>query len=146
MPHIPGLKVIAPYDAASCKGLLKAAIRDPNPVVFLENEVMYGVSFDEPLTNEPYEIGKAKIVKEGKDITIVGFSIGMHYIHQALALLHRHCEGALGEEAIGRSPRFSHDGNLSRHPEPSSRHPERSEGSNNSACIRSFASAQDDKC
>lgn len=85
--HIPGLKVISPYDAASAKGLLKAAIRDPNPVVFLEHELMYGVNFDEPLPSEPYELGKAKVVKEGKDVTIISFSMGMHYIHQALLLL-----------------------------------------------------------
>ena len=74
--HIPGLKVIAPYNAADSKSLLKAAINDPGPVIFLENEVLYGQSFDvseEGMT----EIGKAKIVKSGNDITIVSFSIQM---------------------------------------------------------------------
>ena len=74
--HIPGLKVIAPYDAASAKGLLKAAIRDPNPVIFLENEMLYGQKFDVP-DNDDYivEIGKAEIVREGTDVTIATFSI-----------------------------------------------------------------------
>jgi pyruvate dehydrogenase E1 component beta subunit len=73
--HIPGLKVIAPYSAADHKGLLKAAIRDPNPVVFLENEMLYGTSHDVPEEEYVEEIGKAKIVKSGKDVTIVAFSI-----------------------------------------------------------------------
>lgn len=73
--HIPGLKVIAPYSAADHKGLLKAAIRDPNPVVFLENEMLYGTSHDVPKEECVEEIGKAKIVKSGKDVTIVAFSI-----------------------------------------------------------------------
>lgn len=73
--HIPGLKVIAPWDAASAKGLLKAAIRDPNPVIFLENEIMYGQSFDVPEDEQVLEIGKAAVVREGTDVTIVAFSI-----------------------------------------------------------------------
>lgn len=75
--HCPGLKVVAPYDAASAKGLLKAAIRDPNPVVFLENELMYGQSFDGVSTDpdQIYPLGKAAIVREGSDVTIVAFSI-----------------------------------------------------------------------
>jgi pyruvate dehydrogenase E1 component beta subunit len=73
--HVPGLKVVAPYDAASAKGLLKAAIRDPNPVVFLENEMLYGQNFDVPDDMEPMEIGKAAVVREGTDVTIVAFSI-----------------------------------------------------------------------
>ncbi|MDX1975607.1 MAG: pyruvate dehydrogenase complex E1 component subunit beta [Rickettsiales bacterium] len=73
--HVPGLKVIAPYDAASAKGLLKAAIRDPNPVIFLENEMLYGQGFDVPDDMEPMEIGKAAVVREGTDVTIVAFSI-----------------------------------------------------------------------
>ncbi len=73
--HIPGLKVIAPWDAASAKGLLKAAIRDPNPVIFLENEIMYGQSFEVPDSVEPMEIGKAAVVREGTDVTITAFSI-----------------------------------------------------------------------
>ena len=74
--HCPGLKVVAPWSAADAKGLLKAAIRDPNPVIFLENEVMYGQNFDVPETDDwIVPIGKAKIVREGSDLTIVAFSI-----------------------------------------------------------------------
>jgi pyruvate dehydrogenase E1 component beta subunit len=74
--NVPGLKVIAPYDAADCKGLLKAAIRDPNPVVFLENELMYGESFDIPdMDDYVLPIGKARIFREGTDVTIVSYSI-----------------------------------------------------------------------
>lgn len=74
--HIPGLKVVAPWDAASAKALLKAAIRDPNPVVFLENEMLYGQSFDVPEGDDIImEIGKAAVVREGTDVTIVAFSI-----------------------------------------------------------------------
>ncbi len=74
--HIPGMKVIAPYDAADAKGLLKAAIRDPNPVIFLENELLYGEKFDVP-DDADYvlPIGKAAVKREGKDVTIVTFSI-----------------------------------------------------------------------
>jgi pyruvate dehydrogenase E1 component beta subunit len=74
--HVPGLKVIAPYSAADAKGLLKAAIRDPNPVVFLENEIIYGHSFEVP-DDEDYivPIGKAAILREGTDVTITAFSI-----------------------------------------------------------------------
>ena len=76
--QIPGLKVVAPWSAEDCKGLLKSAIRDANPVVFLENELLYGVSF--PLSDEAQSpdflipIGKAKVEREGKDVTIVTFS------------------------------------------------------------------------
>ncbi|WND02335.1 pyruvate dehydrogenase complex E1 component subunit beta [Temperatibacter marinus] len=74
--NVPGLKVIAPYDAADAKGLLKAAIQDPNPVVFLENELMYGESFDVPdLADYTLPIGKARIMREGTDVTIVSYSI-----------------------------------------------------------------------
>jgi pyruvate dehydrogenase E1 component beta subunit len=74
--HIPGLKVIAPYDAASAKGLLKAAIRDPNPVIFLENEMLYGQKFEMPDNDDNVlEIGKAAVVREGTDVTIATFSI-----------------------------------------------------------------------
>jgi pyruvate dehydrogenase E1 component beta subunit len=73
--HVPGLKVIAPWDAASAKALLKAAIRDPNPVIFLENEILYGQSFDVPEGDVVGEIGKAAVVREGTDVTIVAFSI-----------------------------------------------------------------------
>ncbi len=74
--HVPGLKVVSPWSAADAKGLLKAAIRDPNPVIVLENELMYGQSFEVP-TDENYviPIGRAKIEKEGTDVTIVAFSI-----------------------------------------------------------------------
>ena len=73
--HIPGLKVIAPYSAEDCNGLLKSAIRDDNPVVFLEHEIMYGKSFEVPDVIEPIEIGKARIVQEGSDVTIITFSM-----------------------------------------------------------------------
>ncbi len=74
--HCPGLKVVAPYDAADAKGLLKAAIRDPNPVIFLENEILYGQSFEVPLVGDHVvPIGQARIARTGADVTIVGFSI-----------------------------------------------------------------------
>jgi pyruvate dehydrogenase E1 component beta subunit len=74
--HCPGLKVVAPWSAADAKGLLKAAIRDPNPVIFLENEVLYGQSFDVPEDDDwLVPIGKANIVREGTDVTITAFSI-----------------------------------------------------------------------
>ena len=73
--HQPGLKVVAPYDAADAKGLLKAAIRDPNPVVFLEHELLYGESFDVPdMDDFLIPIGKAKVRREGSDVTIVAHS------------------------------------------------------------------------
>ena len=73
---VPGMKVIAPYFAADAKGLLKAAIRDPNPVIFLENEIVYGRSFPVPkLDDYVLPIGKARIVRPGKDVTIVAYSI-----------------------------------------------------------------------
>jgi len=74
--HCPGLKVVAPYSAADAKGLLKSAIRDPNPVIFLENEILYGASFEVP-TDESFAvpIGKAKVVRPGTDVTVVAFSI-----------------------------------------------------------------------
>ncbi len=74
--HCPGLKVVSPYTAADAKGLLKSAIRDPNPVIFLENEILYGQSFDVPDTDDwTVPIGKAKVVRQGSDVTIVAFSI-----------------------------------------------------------------------
>ena len=74
--HVPGLKVVSPWSSEDAKGLLKSAIRDPNPIVFLENEVMYGQSFDCPISNEfTLPIGKAKVEKNGSDLTIVAFSI-----------------------------------------------------------------------
>ncbi|WP_349434084.1 pyruvate dehydrogenase complex E1 component subunit beta [Pararhizobium sp. A13] len=88
--HIPGLKVIMPYTAADAKGLLKAAIRDPNPVIFLENEILYGHSFDVPkLDDFVLPIGKARIHKVGKDATIVSFGIGMTYAVKAAAELEK---------------------------------------------------------
>jgi pyruvate dehydrogenase E1 component beta subunit len=82
--HIPGLKVVAPYSAADAKGLLKSAIRDPNPVIFLENEILYGHSFPVPkLDDFVVPIGKAKIVRPGTDVTIVAWSMGMSYALKA---------------------------------------------------------------
>lgn len=82
--HIPGLKVVMPYTAADAKGLLKAAIRDPNPVIFLENEILYGHHFDVPkLDDFVLPIGKARIHKKGKDVTLVSFGIGMTYAIKA---------------------------------------------------------------
>ncbi|HSD34243.1 MAG TPA: pyruvate dehydrogenase complex E1 component subunit beta [Alphaproteobacteria bacterium] len=74
--HVPGLKVVAPWSAADAKGLLKSAIRDPNPVIFLENEILYGQSFEVPTDPEfTVPIGRAKIVRPGKDVTITAFSL-----------------------------------------------------------------------
>ena len=82
--QIPGLKVVMPYSASDAKGLLKSAIRDPNPVIFLENEILYGRSFDVPVMEDfTVEIGKAKIWREGSDVTIVSFGIGMTYALEA---------------------------------------------------------------
>jgi pyruvate dehydrogenase E1 component beta subunit len=82
--HIPGLKVIAPYTASDAKGLLKSAIRDPNPVIFLENEILYGHSFPVPkLDDYTVPIGKAKIARSGNDVTIVSWSMGMTYALKA---------------------------------------------------------------
>jgi pyruvate dehydrogenase E1 component beta subunit len=81
---VPGLKVIAPYTAADAKGLLKAAIRDPSPVIFLENEILYGQSFDIPkLDDFVLPIGKARIARAGSDVTIVSYSRGMAYALEA---------------------------------------------------------------
>jgi pyruvate dehydrogenase E1 component beta subunit len=87
--HIPGLKVVMPYTAADAKGLLKAAIRDPNPVIFLENEILYGQSFDVPVGDFVLPIGKARIHKPGKDVTMVSFGIGMSYAVKALVELEK---------------------------------------------------------
>ena len=82
--HIPGLKVVSPYSAADAKGLLKSAIRDPNPVIFLENEILYGQSSPVPkLDDFLVPIGKAKIARPGTDVTIVAWSIGMTYALKA---------------------------------------------------------------
>ncbi|MGC1181149.1 MAG: pyruvate dehydrogenase complex E1 component subunit beta [Methyloceanibacter sp.] len=81
---VPGLKVIAPYAAADAKGLLKAAIRDPSPVVFLENEILYGQSFEVPkLEDFVLPIGKARVARTGSDVTIVSYSRGMAYALEA---------------------------------------------------------------
>ncbi len=86
--QVPGLKVIAPYTASDAKGLLKAAIRDPNPVVFLEHEILYGQSFDVPKDDDwVLPIGKAKIVREGSDVTLVSFSRAMAYTLEAADVL-----------------------------------------------------------
>ena len=82
--HVPGLKVIAPSNAADAKGLLKAAIRDPNPIIFLENELLYGASSPVPkLDDYVLPIGRARIVRGGTDVTIVAWSIGMSYALKA---------------------------------------------------------------
>ena len=82
--HIPGLKVVTPYSPADAKGLLKAAIRDPNPVIFLENEILYGQSGPVPkLDDFIVPIGKAKVVRPGNNVTIVAWSIGMTYALKA---------------------------------------------------------------
>jgi pyruvate dehydrogenase E1 component beta subunit len=96
--HVPGLKVIAPYTSADAKGLLKAAIRDPNPVIFLENEILYGQSFDVPVLDDfVLPIGKARIARGGKDVTIVSFSRGMAY---ALDSAKRLAEEGIDAEVI----------------------------------------------
>jgi pyruvate dehydrogenase E1 component beta subunit len=88
--QIPGLKVVAPYTAADAKGLLKSAIRDPNPIIFLENEILYGQSFEVPqLDDFTVPIGKARIARPGKDVTIVTWSIGMTYVLKAVAELEK---------------------------------------------------------
>jgi pyruvate dehydrogenase E1 component beta subunit len=82
--HVPGLKVIAPYTAADAKGLLKAAIRDAGPVIFLENEILYGQSFEVPnLSDFVLPIGKARVARTGSHVTLVSFSRGMAYALEA---------------------------------------------------------------
>jgi pyruvate dehydrogenase E1 component beta subunit len=96
--HIPGLKVVAPYSAADFKGLIKAAIRDPNPVVFLENEILYGRSFDVPkLDDYVVPIGKARVARQGKDVTLVGYSIAVGH---ALAAAEKLAEEGIEAEVI----------------------------------------------
>ena len=86
--HVPGLKVVAPYDAADAKGLLKAAIRDPNQVVFLENEMMYGHEFDVPEGIDwVLPIGKAKVRREGTSVTLVSYSRPVGFCLEAAELL-----------------------------------------------------------
>ena len=86
--HVPGLKVVAPYSAADAKGLLKAAIRDPNPVIFLENEILYGHSFEVP-KDEAFivPLGRARIVRAGKDVTIAAYSICVDHALKAAEAL-----------------------------------------------------------
>ncbi|WP_417601404.1 pyruvate dehydrogenase complex E1 component subunit beta [Pararhodobacter oceanensis] len=82
--HLPGVKVVMPYTAADAKGLLKTAIRDQNPVIFLENEILYGRSFEVPdMEDFTIPFGKARTAREGEDVTIVSFGIGMHYALEA---------------------------------------------------------------
>ncbi|MEO1139172.1 MAG: pyruvate dehydrogenase complex E1 component subunit beta [Pseudomonadota bacterium] len=82
--QVPGLKVVQPYSAADAKGLLKSAIRDPNPVVFLENEILYGRSFDVPVMDDfTIPFGKARVARAGTDVTIISFGIGMTYALEA---------------------------------------------------------------
>jgi len=96
--HCPGLKVVSPWSAADAKGLLKAAIRDPNPVIFLENEVMYGQSFDVPDDEDwVVPIGRANIVREGSDVTITAFSI---MVGRALEAADRLAEQGISAEVI----------------------------------------------
>lgn len=96
--HVPGLKVIAPWDAASAKALLKAAIRDQNPVIFLENELLYGQSFDVPEGDDVVgEIGKAAVLREGTDVTIVAFSI---MVGKALEAAEKLAEEGISAEVI----------------------------------------------
>ncbi|MEM1298941.1 MAG: pyruvate dehydrogenase complex E1 component subunit beta, partial [Pseudomonadota bacterium] len=86
--QIPGLKVVQPYTAADAKGLLKSAIRDPNPVIVLENEILYGRSFDVPdMDDFSVPLGKARIARSGTDVTIVSFGIGMTYAMEAASAL-----------------------------------------------------------
>ncbi|MEQ8829698.1 MAG: pyruvate dehydrogenase complex E1 component subunit beta [Alphaproteobacteria bacterium] len=96
--HCPGLKVVSPYSAADAKGLLKSAIRDPNPVIFLENEIMYGKTFDVPDTDDwTVPIGKAKIVRPGSDVTICAFSI---MVGKALEAAEALAEAGIDAEVI----------------------------------------------
>jgi pyruvate dehydrogenase E1 component beta subunit len=96
--HIPGLKVVAPYSAADFKGLLKSAIRDPNPVVFLEHEILYGRGFPVPkLDDYVVPLGKARIARPGQHVTIVAFSIGVGW---ALAAADKLAEAGIEAEVI----------------------------------------------
>ena len=96
--HCPGLRVVAPYSAADAKGLLKAAIRDPNPVVFLENEVLYGQSFDVPkLDDFVLPIGRARVLREGGQVTITAFSL---MVDRALKAAEKLAEEGIEAEVI----------------------------------------------
>ena len=96
--HVPGLKVVAPWSGADAKGLMKAAIRDPNPVVFLENEIIYGQSFEVP-TSEDFviPIGRAKIEREGSDVTIIAYSI---MVGKALQAAEKLAEEGISAEVV----------------------------------------------
>ncbi|UWI83426.1 pyruvate dehydrogenase complex E1 component subunit beta [Wolbachia endosymbiont of Howardula sp.] len=92
--HIPGLKVIAPYFASDCRGLLKSAIRDPNPVIFLENEIAYSHEHEVPesqMRNKDFliDIGKASVIRKGKDVTITAFSLKISHTLHAADLLYQ---------------------------------------------------------
>ncbi len=96
--HVPGLKVLAPYSAEDAKGLLKSAIRDPNPVIFLENEILYGQHFDLPDDEDLLvPIGKAKVEREGDDVTIVAYSI---MVGKALEAAEKLAEDGIEAEVI----------------------------------------------
>ena len=86
--HVPGLKVVAPWSAADAKGLLRAAIRDPNPIIFLENEILYGQTFECPTADDfVLPIGRAKVEREGTDVTLVSFSLTVGLCMQAAEAL-----------------------------------------------------------
>ncbi|WP_422027699.1 pyruvate dehydrogenase complex E1 component subunit beta [Roseovarius sp.] len=96
--QVPGLRVVQPYSASDAKGLLKTAIRDPNPVIFLENEILYGKSFEVPVLDDfTIPFGKARIERAGEDVTIVSFGIGMTYAMEAAAKL---AEDGISAEVI----------------------------------------------
>ncbi|WP_298836361.1 pyruvate dehydrogenase complex E1 component subunit beta [uncultured Roseobacter sp.] len=96
--QVPGLRVVMPYSASDYKGLMKTAIRDPNPVIFLENEILYGRSFDVPdMDDYTVPFGKARIWREGDDVTIVSFGIGMQYALEAAEKL---AEDGISAEVI----------------------------------------------
>lgn len=96
--HVPGLKVVAPWSGADAKGLMKAAIRDPNPVVFLENEIIYGQSFEVPTSDDfVIPIGRAKIEREGSDVTIIAYSI---MVGKALQAAEKLAEEGISAEVV----------------------------------------------
>jgi pyruvate dehydrogenase E1 component beta subunit len=95
--HIPGLKVVAPYSAEDYYGLLKTAIRDPNPVIFLEHEMLYGETFEVPDNMDLVQFGKAKILREGSDVTLVTFSFQVKIALEAAKLL---ADGNISVELI----------------------------------------------
>lgn len=107
---VPGLVVLSPYDAADAKGLLKSAIRSPDPVVFLENELLYGQSFDVPEGEHVVPIGKARLYREGADVTLVSYSIGVGVALEAAKLLE--AEGVSAEVLDLRSLRPLDEGGV----------------------------------